>query len=132
MWSGLPWSLTLQLISIHVQKVHEHLICREGVIKGRCNRCFPQAWGGQPCPHPPYWGAAPQSHHRPLFPPQQPVTRAPPASLGASGTDSAPAAGASRAMGTPRPSAARRSEREGLGKAAFRRASDALNPDTAR
>lgn len=46
MWSGLPRSLTLQLISIHVQKVHEHLICREGVIKGRCNLCFPQAWGG--------------------------------------------------------------------------------------
>lgn len=62
MWSGLPQSLTLQLISIHVQKVHEHLICREGVIKGRCNPRFPQAWGGRAAPA----GSVPPPH--PLSP----------------------------------------------------------------
>lgn len=86
MWSGLPGSLTLQLISIHVQKVHEHLICREGVIKGRCNLCFPQAWGGQQHHYPPpRWGAAPESHHCLPSPPEQLGTLA----LGASGTSSA-------------------------------------------
>lgn len=69
MWSGLPQSLTLQLISIHVQKVHEHLICREGVIKGRCNPRFPQAWGGRAAPA----GSVPPPH--PLSPePLLPVT----------------------------------------------------------
>lgn len=75
MWSGLPRSLTLQLISIHVQKVHEHLICRKGVIKGRCNLCFLRAWGGQL--HPPHIGVQPPKVTP--FPAEQPVTLVPPA-----------------------------------------------------
>lgn len=131
MWSGLPRSLTLQLISIHVQKVHEHLICREGVIKGRCNLCFPQAWGGQLCPIP--TGVQP------------PKSLLSPLSSGVAGCahsihlcwvhrGQALLLGASRVMGTSCLSflgcLAKRAG--GLWDALFRGASDALNPDTAR
>lgn len=76
MWSGLPQSLTLQLISIHVQKVHEHLICREGVIKGRCNLCFPRAWGGQ---------RSPRRVQRPKLVPLSPAAPAYPSTASARG-----------------------------------------------
>lgn len=76
MWSGLPQSLTLQLISIHVQKVHEHLICREGVIKGRCNLCFPRAWGGQ---------RSPRRVQRPKLVPLSPAAPAHPSAASARG-----------------------------------------------